>query len=318
MSDKMEFLTKSEEISNLKYGSYPGSRSIEELIKNGLVILDKWSGPTSHDVSATIKKIFNLKKTAHSGTLDPKVTGILPITLENACKVMPALQKLDKEYVGIMHLHQDVSDDELTRVIKRFVGKITQKPPVRSAVARKERTRKIYSFRLLDRKSNDIAFQVTCEAGTYIRKLVDSIGKQVGGAHMKELRRIRVGRFDESLAVRAQDLADAYHYWKENKDESLRDFILPVEAAVEHLSHVIIKDSAVHAVVNGSPLYTGGISRIQKNIKFGDLIAILSLKGELIALAKAVMTSEAMLKKKGLAAKTDRVIMSKGIYPKMK
>jgi len=313
-----DFLIKSEEIS-AEFGQYPGSRPVEELIRNGIVILDKWSGPTSHDVTATVKKILGLKRTGHSGTLDPKVTGILTITLENACKVIPALQNLDKEYVGVLHLHKDVSDAELKKAVKKFIGTITQRPPVKSAVARIERKRTVYSFELLEKKERDVLFKVSCQAGTYIRLICHKLGEELGvGAHMKELRRTKVGRFDESFLVRIQDLVDAYEFWKQNSDESIRNFILPVEAAIEHLGKVIIKDSAVAAITNGSPLYTGGISRIQKGIAVNDLIAILSLKGELVALAKAAMTSEDMLKKKGLAAKTDKVIMKQGIYPKMK
>ena len=310
-----DFLIRSREISNPEYGKYPGVRSISEHIRNGIVILDKWSGPTSHDVTAIVKKIFGLKKTGHSGTLDPMVSGILPITLENACKVIPVLQHLDKSYVGVMHLHKEVSDKELQTAIKRFVGEITQLPPRRSAVARKERQRKVYSFDILDRKDKDVAFRVECEAGTYIRKLVSDLGKLIGGAHMTELRRTKVGRFDESKAVKIQDLVDAYEFWKEGKDETIREMILPIEAAIEHLGKIIVKDSAVPAVINGSPLYTQGICMIQKGIKKDDMVAVLTLKGELVALAKANMNSEEMLGR-GMAAKPDRVIMEKGAYPR--
>jgi len=310
-----DFLIRSKEISNPKYGKYPGVRSIHELIRNGIVILDKWSGPTSHDVAAIVKKIFGLEKTGHSGTLDPMVSGVLPITLENACKVIPALQHLDKAYVGVMHLHKEVSEEDLKQAIKKFVGEITQLPPRRSAVARKERQRKVYSFDILDRKDKDVAFRVECEAGTYIRKLVSDLGKLIGGAHMTELRRTKVGRFDESKAVKIQDLVDAYEFWKEGKDETIREMILPIEAAIEHLGKIIVKDSAVPAVINGSPLYTQGICMIQKGIKKDDMVAVLTLKGELVALAKANMNSEEMLGR-GMAAKPDRVIMEKGAYPR--
>lgn len=303
---KGKFLVKKDEIA--KVGTYPGSRPVEKLLKNGIVILDKWCGPTSHDVTATIKKLLGVSKAGHSGTLDPNVSGVLPIALDNACKVMPALQKLDKEYVGVMHLHKDVSEKELKEIVKAHTGEITQLPPVRSAVARKERKRSIYSFEILDKKEKDVAFRVSCEAGTYIRKLVDSIGKKIGGAHMKELRRTRVGPFLEADAIKAQDLADAYHYWRTDKNENIRSLILPVEAAIEHLGKVIILDSAIRSVVNGSPLYTTGISKIEQGIKQGDLIAILTLKGELVALAISEMTSQAMMKK-GKVARIDRVIM---------
>ena len=312
---KDNWIIKSEEIPG-PYGKYPGARTIEELLNNGIIVLDKWQGPTSHDVTATIKKMLNLNKTGHAGTLDPMVSGILLITLENACKVIPALQKLDKEYVGIMHLHKEVDYNELKSVINKFVGEIEQLPPVRSAVARKKRKREIHSINILDVKGKDVLLQIKCEAGTYIRKLFDDIGKRIGGAHMSELRRIKAGRFDESMAVKAQDLMDAYIFWKENSNEGIRDFVLPVEAAIEHLKKIIVKDSAVYSVSNGSPLYTNGISKLEKNIGINDLIALLTLKGELIALARAAMSSEEIARRKGLAAKTDRVIMAAGIYPK--
>ncbi len=311
----MPWLIKSDDVPR-EYGKYPGSRSVEELIKSGIIILDKWPGPTSHDVSAILKKIFSLKKTAHSGTLDPAVSGVLPIMLENACKIMPALQKLDKEYVGVMHLHKDVSDSELEKAVKKFTGEIRQTPPKRSAVARRERMRRVHSFELLDRQGRDAVFRVNCQAGTYIRKLIDDLGKKIGGAHMAELRRTKVGRFNESNAVRIQDVVDAYEFWRENQDEDIRKYILPVEAAIEHLGKVIVKDSAVAAISNGSPLYTAGICKIETGIEKDSLVALLTLKGELIALANSDMASEEMLHRRGIAAKTDKVIMDKGIYPK--
>lgn len=319
--EKNKWIIKCEEIPS-ESGKYPGARSVEELISNGMIILDKWAGPTSRDVVSHIKKIFGLKKAGHSGTLDPQTTGVLPVTLENACKVIPALQSLDKEYVGVMHLHKDIKNAELERVIKKFIGEIRQKPPVRSAVARKERTRKIYSFNVLERKERDILFCVSCEAGTYIRKLIDDIGKEIGGAHMKELRRTGVGRFSEEKAVKIQDVVDAFVFWKEGEkekgDESIRKFILPVEAAIEYIGKIIIKDSAVAAITNGSPLYSTGICRIEKGIEPGNLVAILTEKGELVALAKSNLSSEEMKKGKKLAAKTDRVVMKKGTYPSFK
>lgn len=318
MREQNGFLIKSDDIPILEYGKYPGARSVEELIRNGLIILDKWPGPTSRDVVATVKKLFSLKISGHSGTLDPAVSGVLPVTLENACKVIPALQGLDKEYVGVLKLHKDVDDNELRKAMKKFIGEIKQIPPVRSAVARRERTRSVYSFEILDRDGRNVVFKIAAQAGTYVRKVCHELGKEIGGGHMSELRRVRVGRFNESFLVKMHKLADAYAEWKESKDEGIREYILPVEAAVEHLGKIIIKDSAVYAITNGSPLYSGGICRVQKDIIAEQLIALLSLKGELVALAKSAMTSGEMVRRKGLAAKTDRVIMGKGVYPKLK
>ncbi|MBI4014881.1 MAG: RNA-guided pseudouridylation complex pseudouridine synthase subunit Cbf5, partial [Candidatus Aenigmarchaeota archaeon] len=125
----MTFIVRSAEIA--KYGQYPGSRSVEELLSKGLIILDKWQGPTSHDVSSMVKKILVRSKSGHSGTLDPMVSGVLIVALDNACKVLPALQRQDKEYVGVMHLHKAVDDRALGLAIKKITGEITQRPPVR-------------------------------------------------------------------------------------------------------------------------------------------------------------------------------------------
>jgi len=112
--------------------------------------------------------------------------------------------------------------------------------------------------------------------------------------------------------IKKEDMIKA---WKK-KDEKIREMVLPVEEAIEHIGKVIIKDSAVSQIVNGAPLYTAGICRIQKGIKKKDLIAVLTLKGELIALARAMCTSTEMMRH-GLAARAERIIMKKGVYPKI-
>ena len=304
----MDFITRSDEIG--KVGSYPGSRPVEELLHSGIVILDKWSGPTSHDVAATVKKTLGLPKVGHGGTLDPMVTGVLAITLDNACKVIPALQGEDKEYIGIMRMHKDVSFDEVKAAARNFIGKIKQTPPLRSAVARKERERTVHALNMIEMEDRDVLFHIICQAGTYVRVVCHSIGKQFGGANMTELRRTRAGIFDESMAVRMEDLADAYTDWKENGRDTIKKYILPVESAVEHLPKIIVKDSALLSIANGSPVYTPAISKISSNVLRGDLVAVLSLKGELVALANAAMDARDTTRK-GIAAKTDRVIIDK-------
>lgn len=288
-------------------------RSVSELLHSGLIILDKWPGPTSHDVTATVRNALGARKAGHSGTLDPGTSGVLPVALDNACKLIPALQRLDKEYVAVMRLHKDVSDAQLRQAIRKLTGDIRQVPPVKSAVARKERTRTVHSIELLDRMERNVCIRVRCQAGTYIRKLVDSIGKVLGsGAHMAELRRTAVGNFAESQAVRIQDVVDAYVFWKENGSEGIRNYILPAEAAVRHLGKIVIKDSAIASVLNGSPLYVQGVHECSSTLAEGELVALMSSEGELVALARA----EDVTRKRGIAAKTDRVIMEKGAYEK--
>lgn len=318
MSKKKEFLIKSEEASLTLYGKYPASRPIEELIKNGLVVIDKPPGPTSHQVSAWIKDILNIKKASHGGTLDPRVSGVLIVALENATKLMPILLKSKKEYVVIMNLHKDLPEEKIRKTCLEFVGKIKQIPPKKSAVARKERERKIYDLVILEIQGRDVLMKVECEAGVYIRKLCSDIAKKLGTkGHMQELRRIKSGSFTEKQTVKLQDLKDAFEFWKQGNENYLREIIYPLERTADNMKNVIVKDSAIHNIVNGAPLYVNGISRIQEGIKKGETIGMISLKGELIALGASNMKSEEMFKsRKGLAVKTDRVIIDKNIYPK--
>jgi len=232
------------------------------------------------------------------------VSGVLPIALNNATKVMPALQHLDKEYVGIMHLHKDVSDKDLSKTVEKFIGRIKQKPPVKSAVARRERERTVYSFDVLEKEQRNILIKTRVEAGTYIRVICHQIGSLLGGAHMAELRRTKVGSFSEKQAVKIHDIADAYADCKENKDNSsLEKLVLPIEAAVQHLPKAEIKDSAVFSVLHGSPLYNQAIKKIDRFAK-NDLVAIMNQK-KLLALGIANADN---IKDRGIIFKMDRVI----------
>ncbi|MEM5836736.1 MAG: RNA-guided pseudouridylation complex pseudouridine synthase subunit Cbf5, partial [Candidatus Aenigmatarchaeota archaeon] len=224
------WLIKSEEDTNPAYGKKPEERTIEELIKSCVIIVDKHAGPTSHQVTAWIKEIFGVKKAGHAGTLDPAVTGVLPVALENATKVMPVLMGLEKEYVGVMHLHKEVDENLLRQTVLKFVGKIVQIPPVKSAVARRPREREIKFFDILEIEGKDVLFRIGCEAGTYVRKVTHDIGQKLGvGAHMTELRRIRAGNFTEDQSHSLVEIKDAYEFWKEGKEEFLRKILIPVE-----------------------------------------------------------------------------------------
>lgn len=312
------WLIKSEEETNPEYGKRPEDRTINELIKNSLVVVDKHSGPTSHQITAWIRDIFKLKHCGHAGTLDPAVTGVLPVALENATKAMPVLMGLDKEYVGVMHLHKEVPDELLKSSVLKFVGKIIQIPPVRSAVARRAREREIKFFDILEIEGKDVLFKVGCEAGTYIRKLVHDLGQELGvGAHMSELRRVRAGNFTEENAHSLVEIKDAYEIWKEGEEKLLRKFLIPIEHAIPDVKKIFIKDSAIDSICHGAPLYSNGIARIQEGIEPGETVATYSLKEEIVALGIAKMASNEMLKRKrGVAVRTDRVFMVRATYPK--
>ncbi|MCD6402889.1 MAG: RNA-guided pseudouridylation complex pseudouridine synthase subunit Cbf5 [Candidatus Aenigmarchaeota archaeon] len=316
----MWYVKVEDEETDPRYGKPPEERTIEELIKSSVVNVDKPKGPTSHQVTAWVKDIFKVKKAGHAGTLDPKVTGVLPVALENATKAMMVLMGLDKEYVGVMHLHKDVDIETLRKVIaEKFVGKIKQIPPVKSAVARRPRVRTVYFFDVLEKEGKDVLFRVGCEAGTYIRKLVHDLGVVLGvGAHMTELRRVRAGHFKEQYSHSLVEIRDAYEFWKEEGEEKyLRKILIPVEYAILHVKRVFVKDAAISAIAHGAPVYVPGLVRIQKGIQKGEKVAIYSLKNELVAIGIANMTSEEMFEKKhGIAVRVDRVFIGKDVYPK--
>ena len=308
------------EFTSEKYGLSPDKRPIKDLIDYGIINIDKPDGPTSHQVSYYVQKILNLDKSGHSGTLDPGVTGILPVATGRATRIVQALLPEGKEYIGIMHLHQEVPEDKIREACQSFVGKIKQLPPIRSAVKRQMRYRNVYYFEILEIEEKDIFFRVGTQAGTYIRKLCHDIGAKLGtGAHMSELRRTKVGHFNESNIVTMHDLADAYWLWKnEGNEKFIRKCIHPIEYAVKLMPKIWVRDSAVDTICHGANLGMPGIVKLETGIEKDRQVAFMTLKGELVGLGKSLTSTDDMLKKeKGLAAKTEKVFMLPGTYPKM-
>jgi H/ACA ribonucleoprotein complex subunit 4 len=247
------------------------------------------------------------------------VTGVLPIALGRATRIVQYLLKAGKEYVAIIHLHKEVQKRDIKKVFKEFTGKIKQIPPLKSSVKREERERYIYYIEILEIIEKDILFKVGCEAGTYIRKLCFDIGKKLGcGAHMAELRRTKAGPFDESTLITLHDLLDAYILWKEKDDDKLlRRYIQPLENAITYLPKIWVFDTTVESLCHGVNLKIPGISRLNDQIKKNDTVAIMTLKDELIGLGKAQLSSEDIIKKNsGLAVKTEKVFMIPGNYLK--
>jgi len=312
------FLIKEKCSTSEEFGVYPLKRPMEEYIRKGFVCIDKPMGPSSHEVVVWVRRILNVNKTGHAGTLDPRVTGVLPIFIENATKLVKFLQGSEKEYVTLMRLHADVKKEDIHRVLKMFEGKIYQRPPLKSAVKKRIRIRKIYKIEVLEIDGRDVLFKVRTEAGTYIRKLCTDVGEVLGcGAHMQELRRIRTGSFDESMCYTLHDLLDAYIFWKEEGEEKyLRQIIKPMEFALANIPKIVIKDTAVDAICHGADLSAKGVCYIEKNVKKGENVAIFTLKNELVALGKALMDAEKILKaKSGIIVDIDRVVMERRVYP---
>lgn len=248
------------------------------------------------------------------------MTGVLPVTLGDATKVVQALLYSGKEYVCVMKLHGDTRIEQIKKVLGEFQDTIYQRPPLRSSVKRQLRTRRIYYLDFIEADERKVLFRVGCEAGTYIRKLCYDIGEVLGiGAHMQELRRTRAGPFVEAGSTTLHDVAYSFMRWQEEKDEKLlKQFILPMEQALGLLPKIYVRDSAVDALCHGATLTAPGVVSLESTVKAGSMAAILTLKHEGVALCKTVVGAEQILgMEHGVVSKTERVLMTRGTYPKL-
>jgi H/ACA ribonucleoprotein complex subunit 4 len=315
-----EVFVKTQEGTNPEWGRPPSQRPAEEHIRYSLVLLDKPRGPSSHEVAAWVKKILGVDRAGHAGTLDPKVSGVLPIAVAEGTKVLMALSRSDKVYVAVAKFHGDVDVERLRAVLQELQGAIYQKPPLRSAVKRQLRTRRVYSLELLEVDGRYAVIKMHVEAGTYARKIIHDIGEILGvGANMRELRRVAVSCFAEDETVTLQDVADAYYIWRKYGDDAyLRRVLLPIEEVARHLPKIWVRDSAVDALCHGAPLAAPGVAKFEIPFSRGELVALFTLKGELIGVGRALVDGEEVKKmERGLVARTDRVVMRRGTYPPM-
>ena len=311
-------LEKAPAVTNPEYGCAPEARPIREHIERGVVVIDKPAGPTSHEVVAWVKDILKINRAAHTGTLDPKVTGVLPVLLGTATKSADCFIG-DKEYVCVMKLHREVNEDKLRDVCVEFVGEIYQRPPLKSAVKRRIRTRAVHYIEIKEVEGKDVLMKVGCEAGTYIRMLCHHIGLALGvGAHMSQLRRTKSFPFTEDTLTRLHDLKDAYVLCEEEGDESfLRKLIMPMEYALVHIPCIIIKDSAVDAICHGADLAAPGIARIEEGINISNRVVLYTGKGEAVSIGRAKMNSEEMRRaEEGICVETEKVFMKQDTYMK--
>ncbi|MFD2628428.1 tRNA pseudouridine(55) synthase TruB [Oceanobacillus kapialis] len=254
---------------------------------NGILPLWKQKGMTSHDCVFKIRKLLKTKKVGHTGTLDPEVEGVLPICIGHATKIVPFLTETKKTYVAELKLgtatetedaHGEVIEEktvtdfptaDLTNeVLTSFIGKITQVPPMYSAVkvngkklyeyARANQvverpTRQIEIFSISDVSVHEdrqsITFQVVCSKGTYIRTLCVDIGKKLGyPAHMAHLVRTEVGSFTSKESLSLLEVEEAV---KKGTAESL---LIPISKGLDHLDYWQVDEKTADKVRNGQKL----------------------------------------------------------------
>jgi tRNA pseudouridine55 synthase len=305
---------------------------------NGVLIIDKSAGPTSHDVVASVRKVLRMKKVGHTGTLDPAATGVLPIVLGKATKLSRYLVGCDKSYRGMICLGVttdtldavgqvleekpvDVTEEQVEAVLEKFRGDIKQVPPMYSAkkidgkklyelarqgveVEREAKDVRIDELKLISFDGTNIEVDVTCTSGTYIRVLALDIGEALGcGGHLSALRRTRVGNFDLSSAITIDDLADA--------PQKAEELTLSMGDALTALPTVEIPADIGAMIKNGYQLTVADLRTLDlPDFKLDDALMLRTLQGDLIGIARSLYTSEELgsVRREKQALKTERVL----------
>lgn len=250
---------------------------------NGIINVYKECGFTSHDVVAKLRGILHMKKIGHTGTLDPDATGVLPVCVGKATKVCSLLTDQDKTYQAVVRLgvttdtqdmtgtitHTcpvDVTEEQIEKTVAGFVGEMEQIPPMYSAVKvdgkrlyelarqgkeveRKPRRIKVHELKLtsIDLSKLEIAMEVTCSKGTYIRTLCHDIGEKLGcGAAMKSLVRTRVGDFVLEEARTLKEIEEAI------QEEGADKLFCSIDSLFSDYPRCAVQTSALHLLQNGN------------------------------------------------------------------
>ena len=274
-------------------------------IMNGFINVLKPPGMTSHDVVYFIRKVLNIRKVGHAGTLDPEAAGVLPVCVGKATKAVQYLMDKQKSYrvnikfgtvtdtydsYGKIIKETDilaVDKKTLEETLRRFTGKINQKPPIFSALKVKgkklyqyalegkdleirERPVEIFELKLIDMLSeNEAMIDILCSKGTYIRSLCYDIGEYLGcGAHMSQLVRL------ESSPFKIEDSNTLEEIKAAARENRLDDIIISVEMLFKHLNAITVKSSALNSIMNGSPLFEQGVLEGFEGLGVGENVSI--------------------------------------------
>ena len=311
--------------------SPPDDRTATELLSFGVVNLDKPAGPSAHQVAGWVRDLASdavadlsspdgsesndddppgrspaVDRAAHAGTLDPKVTGCLPMLLGDATRLAQVFLEGRKEYVAVLELHGPQPADTES-VLDRFEAPLYQKPPRKSAVSRRLRVREIHALDLLDSSDQQALLRIECESGTYVRKLCHDLGLALGtGAHMGQLRRTATDPFDDTSLVDLHEFTDALAVAGEGDDEWLREVVQPAERALQHLPRVVIAPSAAREVATGAPVYAPGVIDGPAATDDDPLVACFTPNGSAVCLGTLVGDPDA---DSGLVVDLERVVV---------
>jgi tRNA pseudouridine55 synthase len=280
-------------------------RDLDALLAFGVVNLDKPPGPSAHQVAGWVRDLAGVDRAAHAGTLDPKVTGCLPTMLGDATRLAPVFLEGRKEYVAVLECHGRPPAD-LDTTVAEFEGEVYQKPPRKSAVARRLRTRTIHDIDVLETRDRQVLLRIECASGTYIRKLCHDLGLALGtGAHMGALRRTATDPFDDRDLVTLHDLADALAFAEEGDEGPIREVVASAERVLEELPAVTIAPSAAEQVATGAPVYAPGV--IDADDAAEDaLVAGFTPNGSAVCLGRLVGDPEA---DEGVVVDLERVLV---------
>ena len=300
------------------HGIDPENLSIEQRLASGFILLDKPPGPTSHQIASWVRDLLGLERLGHGGTLDPFATGVLPLMAGKSMKLTKGILKTDKTYIAVLKFAQETKGEALNEVIDKLTGRIYNVPPEISAVKVQVRTRKIYSFELIESTSKQAIVKIACEAGTYIRTIARDMGLLLGyNVELKELRRENSGRFNLMDCVTLQEIADAVWLWKEcDNSTALKKIIHPTEKLLLDKPYIIVKDSAASALCHGAPLLRPGLIEVSDKLSSGLEVAAFTSKNEVVGIVKMSKGfTEISNEKSGEIGKPVMILMEQERYP---
>ncbi|MBI5223669.1 RNA-guided pseudouridylation complex pseudouridine synthase subunit Cbf5 [Candidatus Micrarchaeota archaeon] len=284
--------------------------SISVLIDDSVVLVDKPPGLTSHEVTTLVKKLVGAKRAGHAGTLDPDVSGVLPVALGRATKLLQFISAKDKIYVGLIKFKKLMTKEEISSLFARFEGTITQTPPLISAVKKVPRKRKIHYLRIIEYSQNNrfVLFETKVDAGTYIRTLCEDMGKLCGGARMEELRRTAVGNILETQTHSIQSISDAVWLNSSLGHSDLLNSFLISPALLINFPKIVVKSSSLKSIISGCPIMIPALERIFGSPERGALVSVYC-GSEFLGVGELMVSESDLIKgkTKGLAVKMIRI-----------
>lgn len=278
-------------------------------LNNSIIIINKPPGQTSHEITTFVKKITGASRAGHAGTLDPDVSGVLPVALGRATKLLRYIAGKDKVYVGIVKFKEVMAKSEIDKLFQRFTGELIQTPPKISAVRKVPRKRKVYYLKLLDLQGRLALFETKVDAGTYIRTLCEDMGKEFGGARMIELRRIAVGKIGEGESHTMQELIDAVWLEKNANDNTMLEGMLKPPEKYIDLPKVFIKQSALRNVSSGAQVMIPALESIGEVGK-GQSVALYCGSVFIGVGIMQIASKDLQHMRKGIAIKIERMHLS--------